>query len=725
MEPGADLTGATGEMGAARLAMHILLITSCTGEKIVSHERALTREDFLAGDAHIAVRERDLKNLLTPAEDLYSGQQHVRLMRAVRTLRRRDDADGLTIDLRILSAGYGLVASDRRLAPYECTYQGLSRREIRELAEARNVPRDIRRTLAAPYDLALILLGDAYLAACALDDTVRLGGPTIVFCGSEPARRLPALTGLRIVRLANPEAKRFSCGIIGLKGELAGRALTLIGADPAVVAEFRDPAVDVLALLDRPEFQTPKTPKIARVARPHPDVDRVVDIPSSWWRKPHRDKLRYFIPDWDDLVDPDYDFATDTHASDLADWTNEVYAHQLYPEPNYDGLLVSKIVAEANARKRERINRLGVHRLLRVPPAFPVMGDCGAFGYAKHDVPPYTTGEILDYYTRLGFTHGVSIDHLIFTSDPRERARRQGMTEANAAEFLDEHRRRGLTWTPVGAVQGWSPASYAASAAKYARMGYRYIGLGGLVRSSTAEIKAVVRAVRARIPAEVQIHLFGVARRDALADFVRLGVNSVDSASALRKAWLGSDKNYLTLNDAFAALRVPQSASFRAKQVVAQGLRSAEDLRRLEEECLRGLHHYGASTGGPPSALLDLLTEYDALVAPASQGSTSASMPRKGTRERIARTLEARPWEECGCAICARWGIDIAIFRGNNRNRRRGFHNAYVFYRQLQQELAPESVRFEAERIGATAVAPDVVQYDLFPVPVSDGAVAR
>jgi hypothetical protein len=31
------------------------------------------------------------------------------------------------------------------------------------------------------------------------------------------------------------------------------------------------------------------------------------------------------------------------------------------------------------------------------------MGDCGAFGYITEDVPPYTTDEILDYYSRLDF----------------------------------------------------------------------------------------------------------------------------------------------------------------------------------------------------------------------------------------------------------------------------------------------------------------------------------
>ena len=71
------------------------------------------------------------------------------------------------------------------------------------------------------------------------------------------------------------------------------------------------------------------------------NVDKVIHIPKSWWEKPHKQKLRYFIPEWDDLVDPDYDFLNDTHSGGRSNWANEVYAHQMYPEPNYDGLLMS------------------------------------------------------------------------------------------------------------------------------------------------------------------------------------------------------------------------------------------------------------------------------------------------------------------------------------------------------------------------------------------------
>ena len=36
-------------------------------------------------------------------------------------------------------------------------------------------------------------------------------------------------------------------------------------------------------------------------------------------------------------------------------------------------------------------------------------------------------------------------------------------------------------------------------------------------------------------------------------------------------------------------------------------------------------------------------------------------------------------------SICKEIGMDVIIFRGNNRNRRRGFHNTFVFYKLLSR----------------------------------------
>ncbi len=656
--------------------MKILVITSCTGEKAVDSPDQLTLADFRRGHAHVAAREAALAALWRPAELLYSGMQHQRLMRGVQAARA---SAGLVVDLNIVSAGYGLVPGAKLLAPYEATFIGMKKAEARDWAKQLNLARDVRQLLARPYDLGLVLLGDDYLEALALDECVTLGGPTILFCGKASAARLPDLGGLQPVVLANKDATRFSCGMVGIKGELASRVLERLSLTPEQLPSFVAASAQVL---DQLAGEAPIV-KVGRVAaRVNLNVDRVIDIPTSWREKPHRAKLSYFIPEWDDLVDPDFDFETDTHSGGSGDWSNEVYAHQMYPEPNYDGILISKVIAEKSKKKAERINRLGVHRFLRVPRDFPVMGDCGAFGYINESVPPYTTSEILDYYTRLDFDSGVSIDHFAI-GEEADRLRRYQLTIANADDFLVEHKKLGLAWNPIGAVQGWDEASFSKAAQQYVAMGYKYIALGAMVRRRTPEILSIVETVRKVIPADMRLHLFGVARLNAVHDLARAGVNSADSASALRKAWMGTGNNYLGVDGQhYAAIRIPEAEkSFRAKRMVTEGRAPLERVHTLELACIDSMHAFDRGEVSVDS-VLNKVHEYDQLITP----------DRPDNRALLRRTLEARPWKECPCDICRKDGIDVIIFRGNNRNRRRGFHNTYTFYQLFQRTLAGERI---------------------------------
>lgn len=373
-------------------------------------------------------------------------------------------------------------------------------------------------------------------------------------------------------------------------------------------------------------------------------------------------RVRYFIPDWDDRVDPDFDFITE--ASPNTGWEREAYAHELFDEPPYDGILVSKVVEEKSRQRRERLRRMGVHGALRVPPDFPVLGDCGAFGYIDQKTPPYSVEEVCDYYTAGGFTLGVSVDHLIPTADHPDRDLRYRITLENAQAFLQEHRRRRLPWIPVGAVQGWDPESYAEAASATARMGYRLLALGGLVRASTAEIMDILNAVSRVLPEDVRLHLFGLSREALLPHLRAHRVASVDSASALRQAWLSPDQNYHTPEGAYCAVRVPQSGT-RGRPA---------DGAKLEKRLLHLLHAYDRREV-PLNAVMESLTDYTRLMTP--------DFPPKRL-EKMQKTLEDRPWERCPCAICRSAGIDVVIFRGNNRNRRRGFHNTWVLYQRIR-----------------------------------------
>jgi queuine/archaeosine tRNA-ribosyltransferase len=449
---------------------------------------------------------------------------------------------------------------------------------------------------------------------------------------------------------------------------------------------LKDSATDVSEILDEGPVPAPVLATNRFAPKANPRVDTVIRIPQSWWHKAHRLKLRYFIPEWDDLVDPDYDFLNDTHSGGSGDWSNQVYAHQLYPEPNYDGILMSRAIAEKSRKKKERINALGVHRFLRVPREFPIMGDCGAFDYIMQESPPYTTEDVLDYYTRLGFDYGVSVDHLIVAATEQQKKFRYELTIHNAEDFLKQHRKADLKWEPIGAVQGWDPESYATAAVQYVKMGYRYLALGGLVRTASHDILKTINAVRHVVPAHTSVHLFGVARPDSLPAFQEAGINSVDSASYLRQAWMRIHQSYASLEGSYAALRIPEAGkSFRAKNMEKHAGLTEEHILKLEQDALTTVRAYGQHRCSLETCLEALLA-YDQFV----------TTDRVEMTNPYRRTLTDRPWEKCDCEICKKSGIEVAIFRGNNRNRRRGFHNTYIFYRLIQRLLNGESIPFLA-----------------------------
>jgi hypothetical protein len=65
----------------------------------------------------------------------------------------------------------------------------------------------------------------------------------------------------------------------------------------------------------------------------------------------------------------------------------------------------------------------------------------------------------------------------------------------------------------------------------------------------------------------------------------------------------------------------------------------------------------------------------------------TAHVGDEGHRDAYEELLRREPWTECDCRICQEYGIEVAIFRGNNRNRRRGFHNTRRFYDEFERDL--------------------------------------
>ena len=423
--------------------------------------------------------------------------------------------------------------------------------------------------------------------------------------------------------------------------------------------------------------------------------------------------MKFFVPDWDDRVDPGFDFLTDRPTLGRDPYHDDKYAHELMPEQVYDGVLVSLMALAKGGPKRERIDRYGLRGFLRLPSKYELLGDCGAWGYLRDAEPAFSPAEALTLYEKLGVDYGVSVDHLIVTEVEREEQQRYDITLRNAEEFMRLHRERGCRFTPIGAVQGWDPDSYIKAALTQIEMGYDYLALGGLARSNTETVRTVVEAVTDATPSDIRVHVFGVARLTLLPSFIERRIASVDSAAPLRQAWLSAVDNYYTLDRTYAAIRIPVASEERPKASRSKSTKvekspddagqllleldgglvgtpnvSLDVLQEAERSALSALRTYDRG-GMKLQPTLDAVMAYDGLLRSRAYAKDAA------VRERLYReTLRDRPWKTCRCSVCRTIGIEVIIFRRNDRNRRRGFHNlAMVRERREYLTTSRQSVR--------------------------------
>lgn len=76
--------------------------------------------------------------------------------------------------------------------------------------------------------------------------------------------------------------------------------------------------------------------------------------------------------------------------------------------------------------------------------------------------------------------------------------------------------------------------------------------------------------------------------------FRHLGVTSFDSASPLRRAWLGSGANYHTTSSKMYTARIPpvDGHGVRVKRLVEAGVADQDTLKDLEQAALKALRAY-------------------------------------------------------------------------------------------------------------------------------------
>lgn len=687
----------------------ILVVTSCTGEKHFSPTQQLILEDFKKPE-RLQQKEAELAEFACKASQMYTGQQHLRTMEGVEQLRK--GLEQKVVDVMILSAGYGLIHEDKIILPYEVTFNTMKGYEVDEWASFIGVHEAFEQAISN-YDLVFMLLGDNYLRSLRLPVLTRPEQTLICLASKKSSSYIKGLSAKTfILSLSNEEAKRYSYGLVGLKGFLFKLFAQSVVNKPELLQKlYENPEAFTQAIegqatqlelpLDLPKVEVKKVQKkSSKKTKSDEDIEELEESEGSDFL-PIPDLppapnihlgMKYYIPEWDDRVDLGYDFLNDVLTPGRDSYKDEVYAHEIYSKPNYDGILVSKVVVDGKKTKKQRIKEVGVHKYIRFNG--PVMGDCGAFGYIKEDVPPYSTEEILEYYQQSGFDYGVSIDHLIVGqfAEPGIREKRYDLTIKNAEDFLKKHKEGGYTFTPIGVAQGWSPETYAQAVKANISIGYEYIALGGIARAKSTDIIEILKAIQPYLNSNIRLHIFGIARLNAIPVFRHLGVTSFDSASPLRRAWFGSRDNYHTLSgQTYCGIRIPTVGRYgvRTKQVIEAGIADHNTLKKLEIASLKALREFDKGNLGLEETL-EILLNYDEYLELPRDGKVDSKdvSKRRVLHDRMYRKLlEDKPWKVCDCVICKKVGVEVIIFRGNDRNRRRGFHNTYIFYKCLKAIL--------------------------------------
>jgi hypothetical protein len=410
--------------------------------------------------------------------------------------------------------------------------------------------------------------------------------------------------------------------------------------------------------------------------------------------------VKFFFPDSQDQVDPFFDMLSEEHPVHRIRQRDDAYAHETLIERPFDGILLTKPIIDGQSggggshyteSARQRLYRQGVKEFFRLENRHAdvlTMGDCGAFTYSKEWDVPYKVDEVIDFYEGCGFDRGVAPDHIVFgffqpgDSPDREQLkefkRRIKITHENADQFLVRHSARSCSFEPMAVAHGWSAESYAESVSKLIQLGYKRIAMGGMVPLRTPDILNSLKSVKRELKKSVELHLLGVTRVSEMSLFMGYGVTSFDSTSPFFQSFKDATDNYYSGSETYMAIRIPQvDGNTSMKKIIASGKVNQNMAIDMEQRALNLIRRY-ADRKAKLEDVLESVLAYESL------------MPnRKDHSVAYARTLKDRPWEKCECGICNNVGVEVIIFRGSERNKRRGFHNLAVFRQRMNKLEIP------------------------------------
>lgn len=182
-------------------------------------------------------------------------------------------------------------------------------------------------------------------------------------------------------------------------------------------------------------------------------------------------------------------------------------------------------------------------------PEEPKIFDCGAIAYKKQDIPK-VRGEIVNsqwaiYQQKLLAKPGdivMAPDTLLLPGTDLQIRRR--FNRNNAEEFIGlckRHLDDGIS--PMAVCHGLSVDERIECAQLYYKMGYRYIGIGGLVptASNRRYCSSVVAEIKRALPNDCKLHVLGLCSPSYAAAWDEMGIWSFDGRTFQVEATYGSD----------------------------------------------------------------------------------------------------------------------------------------------------------------------------------------
>lgn len=203
---------------ASGLEMRMLVVTSCTDSKAVAGcpGTSMCSEADFDDQFRLRRREAELEQWMLPACRMYTGQQHVFLMSGVSMLRSQFGR--AACDVVIVSAGYGVISEDRRIAPYDVTFNRKTTAHIRARGEKLGIPSAIREATAG-YTVVALLLGDDYLKSIR-PPLAPCKGQRLLAFGSPRWRACSAGDAVVVVPASHKQASEWRTTNVPLKGKM-------------------------------------------------------------------------------------------------------------------------------------------------------------------------------------------------------------------------------------------------------------------------------------------------------------------------------------------------------------------------------------------------------------------------------------------------------------------------------------------------------------------------